>query len=85
MTCSPTTLLAEGTSFQSMGETQFQMAVLQLLCDISASGGGGGAAQVFQGTGSPTNPPTAAGLPALYTDLTTGVIYTWNVITQAWF
>lgn len=59
------------------------MAVLQLLCDITASGGA--AIQVFQGSGNPVAAPTTPSVPALYTDLNTGILWTWNVVTQAWF
>lgn len=82
-TCNPNTLIQAATSFQSLDEDQFQMAVLQLLCDITASGGA--AMQVLQGNGNPVDAPANPSFPALYTDLTTGILWTWNVITQAWF
>jgi hypothetical protein len=85
-TCNPNTLLASGACYQCLDEDQFQMAVLQLLCDIAASGGGGGgSAQLLQGDGAPVDDPTNPFAPALYTDLLTGVIYTWNANTGIWF
>lgn len=39
---------------------------------------------VLQDFGAPVAAPPSPTHPALYTDLNTGVIYTWNVVTQAW-
>lgn len=39
---------------------------------------------IFQGTGTPSLIPNNPNLPAVYVDLTTKVIYAWNVSTQAW-
>jgi hypothetical protein len=61
------------------------MMELALLDQIAqAVDGGGGAKEVFQGSGAPVAAPTDATAPAVYTDLDTGVIYTWNVVSQSW-
>lgn len=82
-TCDPNALLASGACFQCLSPGQAAIAELQLLCDISESGGGGSGG-VFQGSGAPVAPPANPDSPAIYTDLDDGVIYTWNVVTQAW-
>lgn len=41
--------------------------------------------QCMQGSGVPGSlEPTWVDLPALYTDLVTKIIYTWNATTHAW-
>ena len=39
---------------------------------------------VQQGAAPPVAPPADNTMPIVYTDLSTGDIYTWNVVTQAW-
>lgn len=39
---------------------------------------------MYQGSGAPVAAPSNPVVPALYCDLDTGVLYTWNVITQLW-
>lgn len=87
-TCNSNALLASGACYQCLSEDQFQIAILQLLCDIAASGGGGGGGgfvQVFNGNGDPVAPPANVLAAAIYTDLSTGVIWSWNTNTLSWF
>lgn len=44
-----------------------------------------GVQQVFSGNGTPASPPLNPTLPALYTDLLTGIEYEWNPNTSVWF
>lgn len=53
--------------------------------DINGGGGGGGGSgSVEQGAGTPVGLPTDPLSPAVYTDLTTGFLWVWNVGTQTW-
>lgn len=84
-TCSTDTLLEEGRCFQCANEQQFWQMALQLLCDIQAEGGGGGGSSaIYQGAGVPAFFPLDPDQPALYTNLTDGVLFTWSVPLQAW-
>lgn len=63
--------------------------ILQALNGGAGGGSGGGGATtscgcVIQGSGAPVAAPTTPTIPYVYTDLDTGVVYTWNVVTQAW-
>jgi len=60
--------------------------LIALMCQIAnnPSSGGGGSGQVLQGNGAPVAPPPTASSPALYSDLVSGILWTWNVTTQAW-
>lgn len=40
--------------------------------------------QVHQGVGAPIAPPAVPTIEHVYTNLTTGDVYTWNVGTAAW-
>lgn len=42
------------------------------------------ASQLLQGTSDPSLPPPDASKPAYHTNLTTGVLKTWNVTGQFW-
>lgn len=56
-----------------------------LLCQIANNGaGGGGSGQVLQGNADPVSAPANPASPALYTNLTSGILFTWNVSTQQW-
>lgn len=58
---------------------------VKMLTALGGGSGGVGAGFVLQGSGAPSSAPTNPSSSAIYTDLDTGVIYTWNVVTQAWF
>jgi hypothetical protein len=47
-------------------------------------GGGGGSGSVEQGHGAPSGIPTDPLQPAIYTDLDTTFVYSWDVGSQAW-
>lgn len=49
-----------------------------------SGGGGGGSGSVLQGTDDPIAAPSTPTSPAVYTNLTSGVMFTWNVTAQAW-
>ncbi len=49
-----------------------------------ASGGGGGSGAVTQGIGDPVAAPSDPSQPAIYTNLSTSVIWTWDVTNQIW-
>jgi hypothetical protein len=85
VTCSIATLIDEAcaSGFKCLDENQFRALVLQLLCNISAGGGGSaGLAQAFAGSGPPTTqiPAFSAGT---YYDYTNSVIYHWNPTLNA--
>jgi hypothetical protein len=64
-TCNINELLQDGRCWQCLDQDQFQMAVLQLLCDISQSSGGGGTQRVFHGPSDPNGSQVAAD-PSIY-------------------
>lgn len=51
---------------------------------VMQGSGGGGSGQVMQGLADPTIPPATPTSPALYTNLNSGTIFTWNTNSQAW-
>jgi hypothetical protein len=66
-----------------------QLTVLEkiLQCGGGGSGGGGavvGCGCVVQGHGTPVAAPAIPTIPYVYTDLDSGILYAWNVDTQAW-
>lgn len=85
MACDIQTLLDEGKCFAcGLAPGQLAFIELALLCQIATGSGGGGSGAVMQGAADPVAPPTNPTMPAIYTNLTSGVIWTWNVVTQAW-
>lgn len=61
------------------------MMELALLDQISVALSGSTTTQeVYQGNGVPALVPEDPTKPALYTDRDTGVLYTWNTVTQTW-
>lgn len=86
MACDLQTLITEGRCFSCQPLGQLYYIELALLCQIAAAGGAAGTGgSVLQGNGAPVAAPANPLLPAVYTDLATGVIYTWRVDTQVWF
>lgn len=84
MACNLAELAEASKCFDGMSDRRLEMAKTYLLCQLVDTGLGSGA--VMQGSGDPTGlvtpaDPTSA---AIYTDLDTGILYTWNVVTQAW-
>lgn len=66
-------------------ERSIWVQILYTLNQIQAGGGtGGGSGSVLQGTIDPVAAPANPAVPALYTNLTTGVIWTWIVTSQTW-
>lgn len=65
-------------------ERVIDVKILTALNNGSGGGGGGGSGSVLQGHGAPVAAPTTASQAALYTDLDSGLIYTWNVGSQSW-
>lgn len=49
-----------------------------------STGGGGGTSNDSQGTVDPVSAPSDPTKTAFYTNLTSGVIFVWNVTNQAW-
>lgn len=85
MACNPVTLLAAGQIYNPYTPYEQRLIEIELLCSIMSNGsGGGGSGAVTQGSGAPVAAPTTATSPAIYTDLTSGIIWTWNVLTQTW-
>lgn len=73
-------------------ETQdTQLTTLQKILQCGSVGGGGGGGGgtvdcgcVIQDHGAPSAAPADPTIPYIYTDLDSGITYTWNVETQAW-
>lgn len=88
MACDPQTLVNNARCIECGIPQGMQMPVLIYLFCLALSDidTGGGTNQVFQGNGVPVG--VQAGMDgskaALYTDLLTGIIYTWNYGTQTW-
>lgn len=55
-----------------------------IVANGGGGGGGGGSGSVLQGTVDPVAPPASPNSPALYTNLTSGTLFTWNVTSQSW-
>ena len=72
-TCNASTLLQQGAAFQACSKKELQIIIAQLLCNLSASGGGG----VSSGNGSPVGVVTPSGTTAIYFDRQTGQQYNW--------
>lgn len=70
-TCNPSTLLSDGKAFQALSSRGLQLAIVQLLCDLSTGGTGG----VSSGVGTPSSTPTGA---AIYVDTATNALYSWD-------
>jgi hypothetical protein len=87
MACDVQTLLSEASCFNCVPPGQWPILELAMLCSImtTGTGGGGGSGAVMQGHGAPVAPPTTPTSPAIYTDLDSGINYTWRVDTQVWF
>lgn len=51
---------------------------------VQAGTGSSGSPQITQGNGAPSSPPGAPALPSIYTDRQSGVLYSWNTVSQAW-
>lgn len=90
-TCDPGTLANASVCIDKCIPDGMKLAVMiYLLCQIQANGstGGGGSGFVLQGVGVPSGTlptgPSTPSSPALYTDLNTGTIWTWNVTSQTW-
>ena len=63
-----------------------EVKILNALNGGSTGGGGGiGSGFVLQGTGAPVSAPANQNAAAIYTDLSTGDMYTWNATTHVWF
>lgn len=61
------------------------LGVEQCILAALGDGGGGGSGQVTQGNGIPDPAgPSDPTQPAMYTDLDTGIIYSWSVPGQVW-
>ncbi len=88
ISCDPNDLAAAARCFKCLSGATLEEVQTYLLCQIlnigGAGGGGGGSGQVLQGNGAPVAPPPTASSPALYSDLISGILWTWNVTTQAW-
>jgi len=85
MACDLQTLIDESKCFLCQPIGQLYYIELAILCQIATSGGAAGTGgSVLQGNGPPGSPPVNATVPAIYTDLLNGQLYTWNVVTQAW-
>lgn len=85
MAVDPNTLLAEAKCYTCLGITLFealQLAMLARIYQNGASGGGGN--QITQGLVDPVAPPVDPTKPALYTNLDTGALWTWNTDDQVW-
>lgn len=81
--CSPSQLLAQGACFQCLDQKQTDMAILQLLCEISQNGGGGGGGtqRVFHGPDDP-NGVVVGPDPAIYYSDTGGLWVKLNGVTD---
>lgn len=87
LSCDLQTLITEGSCYVCLPPGQLAYVELALLCQIAVAGGGGGgggSGAVTQGAADPVAAPATPTSPAIYTNLTSGVIWTWNVVTQAW-
>lgn len=89
--CNASELLANASCFQCLSKKELQMVIVQLLCDINASGGGGGGSGSGQIRVYTTDPnaeaitPADTALPAVaYSDDGSGAHYGWKVATQTW-
>lgn len=74
---------AVALGYESLSDRGLKECLLFAASD-GGGGGGGGSGAVTQGAGAPSSAPTDPTSPAIYTNLTDGVIYTWNVVSQAW-
>jgi hypothetical protein len=87
LSCDLQTLITEGSCYTCLPPGQLAYVELALLCQIAAGGGGvapGSTGQVMQGAADPVAAPAYPLYPAVYTNTTTGLIFTWKVSTQAW-
>jgi hypothetical protein len=87
MACDVQTLLSEASCFSCVPPGQLAYVELALLCQIAVAGGGGGgggSGAVTQGIIDPVAAPATPGSPAIYTNLTSGVIFSWDVTNQVW-
>ena len=79
--CSASELLESGKCFDCLTKKQLQIVIAQLLCEISAGGGGCGTIQVFANyPAAPTDPTKAA----LSYPSGGGTLYQWDLVTLAW-
>jgi hypothetical protein len=88
MTANQLAVAAAKACFNCSDDRSMWVQALYLLNQIQANGstggGGGGSGSVLQGAIDPVAAPATPGSPALYTNLTSGVLWTWNVTTQTW-
>lgn len=80
--CSASELLASGACFQCLTKKELQIVIAQLLCEISAGGGGAGTIQVYQGRdpAAPDDPTKAA----LSYPVGGGTLTQWDIVSQLW-
>jgi len=88
MACDLKTLLnsACANDFVQLAASDPKLAravILQLLCNISAGGGGTGGVNNFAGSGPPTTQVPANGA-GTYWDYTNGIQYQWNPVISGW-
>lgn len=88
--CSVSELLASGARFQCLTKKELQIVIAQLLCEISAGGGGsGGVGAVMRGSGPPVAAPADPTAGAIYYDDDSGsasydTTWNWSVPGQFW-
>lgn len=58
--------------------------LIKLNAGGSTGGGGTGSGSVLQGAADPVAAPSDPTSPAIYTNTTSGTIWTWSVVGQAW-
>ena len=80
--CSAQDLLTAGACFSCLTKKELQIVIAQLLCEISAEGGGG-TTQVFIDY-APGTPPTDPTKPALSYPAGGGSLSQWDVASQTW-
>ena len=81
MTCDPSTLTRLAACFSCIPKEARPSVELYLLCQILSGGGGG---SILSGAGAPSASPSNTANVSLYLNLSTGVLYYWNPVTQAW-
>lgn len=70
--------------YAGLSDRQLKECLLYAADTNGGGGGGGGSGSVEQGNGAPVAVPTDPLAPAVYTDLTTTFVYSWNVPLQTW-
>lgn len=74
---------AQGLGYDSLSDRGIKECTLYAI-SAGGGGGGGGSGSVEQGNGPPAGIPTDPLQPAIYTDLLTTFVWSWDVANQTW-